>query len=564
MVDGPAGVVGMAMRSLLLSRSSIRAAGALLLVLAAFLPGACGGKVDIRFVGSTGGEENDTGGNAGMNGGGMGGASGGETNTGGGNTGGGNTGGGNTGGGNTGGTGGTIPETCGDGETNGDEDCDDDGEDSADCDDDCTSVECGDGHTNTVAGEVCDENGEDASCDDDCTEPRCGDGVPNAAAGESCDDGNEDSGDGCTPDCEQEILLLGDSYYASENDAYEVLRAAGFHVAVVPSGETMFDGTNPALDNFCGVISFNSGYNQPMPLAGQEALVDYVDAGGAFMSAGWTAAELELFGGIDAMAELVLMDFESDITSGTYELTPEGATHPLTSNLPTTFTNNSLGEIGLCKPGTVPLINDGAWHGMCVTDGTDGRRVISVGSSFSYDFYRPLQYYEMAQLLINAANWLCEEEQPFPAMAPGSTDVVTRFGYRAQCLAWVDDRCVQPYVAMTESDITAPVPHCIDNLTDLRPVWGYDLPNTAATWCWIATGRSQATYYTYAPYPTNAAGWMYVYGAPGSEVCTDALGRHLSAVEVPTIGPQVWSFDDFTWVRDGNFLDVTCNYWGTP
>ena len=86
---------------------------------------------------------------------------------------------------------------------------------------DCTVAACGDGVTNTAAGEACDDGntndldgctstcqltacgngivdpGEDcdesgaasATCDADCTLPACGDGVLNAFAGESCDTG---------------------------------------------------------------------------------------------------------------------------------------------------------------------------------------------------------------------------------------------------------------------------------------------------------------------------------------------------------------------------------------
>ncbi len=45
---------------------------------------------------------------------------------------------------------------CGDGVTEGDEQCDGGGEDTAQCDVDCTLVVCGDGHVNAAAGEQCD------------------------------------------------------------------------------------------------------------------------------------------------------------------------------------------------------------------------------------------------------------------------------------------------------------------------------------------------------------------------------------------------------------------------
>ncbi len=93
--------------------------------------------------------------------------------------------------------------SCGDGNHNAmaGEACDDGGE-SASCDDDCTAVSCGDGNVNAAAGEDCDDSGESATCDDDCTDAVCGDGTTNATAGEACDDGNTTDGDGCQSDCQ--------------------------------------------------------------------------------------------------------------------------------------------------------------------------------------------------------------------------------------------------------------------------------------------------------------------------------------------------------------------------
>ena len=36
--------------------------------------------------------------------------------------------------------------------------------------DNCTNAVCGDGYTNPVAGEICDDEGEMATCDADCTD----------------------------------------------------------------------------------------------------------------------------------------------------------------------------------------------------------------------------------------------------------------------------------------------------------------------------------------------------------------------------------------------------------
>lgn len=51
--------------------------------------------------------------------------------------------------------------------------------------------------------EECDPgtSSDELDCDYDCTQARCGDGYTNPVAGEQCDDGNPELVDECTPDC---------------------------------------------------------------------------------------------------------------------------------------------------------------------------------------------------------------------------------------------------------------------------------------------------------------------------------------------------------------------------
>lgn len=95
----------------------------------------------------------------------------------------------------------TLP-SCGDGVPNtaAGEQCDTAGASSY-CDANCSIASCGDGTVNNAAGEACDDGGTSATCDVDCTFPVCGDGLPNPSAGEQCDDGNQSPDDGCTPQC---------------------------------------------------------------------------------------------------------------------------------------------------------------------------------------------------------------------------------------------------------------------------------------------------------------------------------------------------------------------------
>ena len=106
--------------------------------------------------------------------------------------------------------------SCGNGQVEGVEECDQ-GEANSDslpdaCRTDCTAARCGDGVTDT--GEGCDDgrgNNDVSSdaCRTDCTPPRCGDGVVDVGLGESCEDGNTVSDDGCSSGCQVEYCGNG-------------------------------------------------------------------------------------------------------------------------------------------------------------------------------------------------------------------------------------------------------------------------------------------------------------------------------------------------------------------
>lgn len=86
------------------------------------------------------------------------------------------------------GTTGGIPELCGNGELDRNEECDlgPANNDNAACTTSCLLAICGDGLVE-AGPEDCDDAGESAECNDDCTLSSCGDGIINATAGEDCD-----------------------------------------------------------------------------------------------------------------------------------------------------------------------------------------------------------------------------------------------------------------------------------------------------------------------------------------------------------------------------------------
>ena len=104
---------------------------------------------------------------------------------------------------------------CGDGSVwEGMEECDDADDDDADeCPTTCMSATCGDGYLFPDT-EECDDAGESAACDVDCTASSCGDGMTNMLAGEECDDANGDDADACPSTCLS--ATCGDGYVYPE------------------------------------------------------------------------------------------------------------------------------------------------------------------------------------------------------------------------------------------------------------------------------------------------------------------------------------------------------------
>lgn len=101
----------------------------------------------------------------------------------------------------------TVPEYCGDGIVNGNEQCDDANDDNTDaCLNTCESAQCGDGIIRR-GHEYCDDenNNSGDGCSSRCEleeSPYCGDGILQIGNGEQCDDGNDNNNDGCLNNCQ--------------------------------------------------------------------------------------------------------------------------------------------------------------------------------------------------------------------------------------------------------------------------------------------------------------------------------------------------------------------------
>ena len=165
---------------------------------------------------------------------------------------------------------GTSSGDCGDGEVNGDEECDDGTNDGSygTCNADCTHApRCGDSAIDTANGETCDGTANGiANCRTDCT--FCGDTVTDT--GEQCDDGNNSEDDSCTNDCQN--IVCGDNQITGNENcemASSIADGVPFvaeyecpHEAAGPTNQCMFCDSNTckttvASGPYCGDTEVN-------------------------------------------------------------------------------------------------------------------------------------------------------------------------------------------------------------------------------------------------------------------------------------------------------------------
>ncbi len=145
------------------------------------------------------------------------------------------------------------PTACGNGVVTMNEGCDDDNTlDGDGCDRNCMATGCGNGIV--TGAEACDDGNltNDDGCDSNCTITACGNGV--VTSGEACDDRNLTNWDGCNSDCTNSAL----AYVKASNTAS--IAFFGHSVAVSADGSTLAVGA-PSEDSAATGIDGNQADN---------------------------------------------------------------------------------------------------------------------------------------------------------------------------------------------------------------------------------------------------------------------------------------------------------------
>ncbi len=246
----------------------------------------------------------------------------------------------------------------------------------------------------------------------------------------------------------QDVLLLSDGADGAEVEA--VLTDAGYVVDMPLTLEQDYDG-DPDPSDYCAVVQLNGdSFGDGMPALGQQALQDYVDAGGGFIGMEWNAFEVTQLTMLD-MPELIL----TNRTSGheglrEYQVTVAGEAHPVMVGLPDTFEFEAGFNDGDCDVAAdiEVLATEDAVGGAGINDAVCVRewgagRIVNFNHAGNYGAYTPWDDVNVQLLLTNSVDWVCTANRPTAdpggpyGVAEGDTVLLTATGFDPDGLGFI-------------------------------------------------------------------------------------------------------------------------------
>jgi len=148
----------------------------------------------------------------------------------------------------------------------------------------------------------------------------------------------------------QDVLLIYDTTGECTPQLRTALQNAGYNVTLSSTSESSYNGTNPSPASFDAVVHLNgTTFGAEMPVAGQNALVDYVtNQGGGFVHAEWNAYQVDTTNQMQVMEPITLMTRTgaNGPTTFSYNVDAAFASHPVVANVPASFSFRSAFNTG--------------------------------------------------------------------------------------------------------------------------------------------------------------------------------------------------------------------------
>jgi len=235
------------------------------------------------------------------------------------------------------------------------------------------------------------------------------------------------------------------------------LETGGFLVdAVAP--EHWWKGDNPSLTGYDCVIHLN-GYAgplvtptfHPLPVAGQLALVDFVQNGGGYIGGQWNGRELTTSNPQDQMNDLVLQGYAKgraydDIINGfvTWSVVQGEESHPVLEGIAPSFyfmadAHNAGPQRSFTEnPSKVLMTATSGGPAVLVREFAKGRIVNFSFAPNYYIFRNTLVDGRIQKLYVNSVKWCTTKEANSPPVANAGSDQTVECNVRSGALVTLD------------------------------------------------------------------------------------------------------------------------------
>lgn len=213
-----------------------------------------------------------------------------------------------------------------------------------------------------------------------------------------------------------EVLVIWDVETLGTPLLVSALETAGLNVTLSDTDENGFDGSNPSLADYDAVVHLNgTTYGGSMPVAGQEALVDFVNAGGGYLHTEWNAYEVQYTSGSDTMASIQALARSSgnEAYGHSYTVT---TTHPVVANVPSTFTTTGYcgGNVGTATNGATAIATETVFGDAVAVNEVGAGRVVGFAHAANYvnEDRDPAEYCmadpNLLQMMVDGVYWTLE------------------------------------------------------------------------------------------------------------------------------------------------------------
>lgn len=200
------------------------------------------------------------------------------------------------------------------------------------------------------------------------------------------------------------VLILRDG--GSEYILQQQLMNDGYNVTVPATFEYQYDGTNPNINDFDVLVLLNGqSYNQSMPEAGQQAILDFVKNGGGLIATEWISYEIVNRGQYQLLKNYLPLLRTTGFTSSDI-WTPTGE-HPITAGVTSFSLEHGASGMVLQNEGTTVVTGSLANQAVAYKKVENGM-IVQFASAPGYFNIHSFNNPQLYKLLTNSINWVTE------------------------------------------------------------------------------------------------------------------------------------------------------------